>query len=280
MCYQYTMKEKFLLVRCTPCCEIRLINDIWPRMDDYKKRLRDFLQNGDKEFLPHISTDCVIFGFHNNELKVLLLKWKDKDNWCLPGGFVRRDESLEDSAMRVLKERTGLENIFLQQFHAFGDPEREKNKRTVTPVGNARSWITARFITVGYWALVEYSRVTPRPDWLSDQCRWWDLPDIPNLIYDHNKIIATALDALRHSLNDYPVGYNLLPEKFTMPDLQRLYETILGTSLDRRNFQKKMLALNVLERLNERKTGGAHKAPFLYRFDKRKYERALKQFKV
>jgi 8-oxo-dGTP diphosphatase len=246
-------------------------------MEDYKKRLREFLLNGDKEFLPHISTDCVIFGFHNNELKVLLLKWKDMGTWCLPGGFVKRDESLDDSAMRVLHERTGLENIFLRQFQAFGHPHREKAKRSVTPVGNTKSWITERFITIGYWALVEFSKVTPRPDWLSDECKWWDLRSIPKLIFDHNTIVTTALDALRISLNDHPVGYNLLPEKFTMPDLQRLYETILGTSLDRRNFQKKMLALNVLERLSERKTGGAHKAPFLYRFDRRKYERAVKQ---
>ena len=246
-------------------------------MDNYRKKLGDFLLHGDKEFLPHVSTDCVIFGFHNNELKVLLLKWKDKDSWCLPGGFVRRDESLEDSALRVLNERTGLENIFLQQFQAFGDPQREKNKSTVTPIGNVKSWIAGRFITIGYWALVEYSKVMPRADWLSDECRWWDLPNIPKLIFDHNTIVARALEALRMSLNDHPVGYNLLPEKFTMPDLQRLYETILGTPLDRRNFQKKMLALNVLERLAERKTGGAHKAPYLYRFDKRKYERALRQ---
>lgn len=246
-------------------------------MDNYKKRLRDFLLHGDREFLPHISIDCVIFGFHNNELKVLLLKWKDLDNWCLPGGFVKRDESLDQSALRVLSERTGLENIFLRQFQAFGDPLRDHTKSTVTPIGNVKSWITGRFITIGYWALVEYSKVTPRPDWLSEKCEWWDLRNIPALIFDHNLIVTAALEALRISLNDHPVGYNLLPEKFTMPDLQRLYETILGTSLDRRNFQKKMLALNVLERLPERKTGGAHKAPYLYRFDKRKYGRAMKQ---
>jgi hypothetical protein len=134
-----------------------------------------------------------------------------------------------------------------------------------------------RFITVGYWALVEFSKVTPRADWLSEDCQWWDIHRIPKLIYDHNSIVLKALDALRLSLNDYPVGYNLLPEKFTMPELQRLYETILGTSLDRRNFQKKMLALDVLERLSERKTGGPHKAPYLYRFDKKKYEKAMRQ---
>ena len=246
-------------------------------MDFNDKKLRDFLLRGDRTFLPHISVDCVIFGFHNDQLKVLLLKWKDWGTWCLPGGFVKRDESLDESARRTLMERTGLENIFLQQFHTFGEPQRERGKKPFKMMGSSKSWMMDRFVTVGYWALVEFSKVTPRADWLSEECQWWDIPKIPKLIYDHNAIVLKALDALRLSLNDYPVGYNLMPEKFTMPELQRLYETILDTSLDRRNFQKKMLALDFLERLPERKTGGAHKAPFLYRFDKKKYEKAMKQ---
>jgi 8-oxo-dGTP diphosphatase len=112
---------------------------------------------------------------------------------------------------------------------------------------------------------------------LSSECKWFDVNEVPDLIYDHNQIMNKALETLRLSLNDHPVGYNLLPEKFTMPQLQKLYETILGETLDRRNFQKQMIALDVLIRLNERKTGGAHKAPYLYRFDKRKYDKAMKQ---
>jgi 8-oxo-dGTP diphosphatase len=245
-------------------------------MDPHQKMLKEFLLQGNRTFLPHISIDCVIFGFHDNQLKVLLLKWKDWGSWCVPGGFVKRDESLDDSAKRTLKERTGLENIFLRQFQAFGDPQRERGKKPFKIIGSSKSWIMERFITVGYWALVEFSKVTPYPDWLSEECKWWDIHKVPKLIYDHNIIVDKALEALRLSLNDHPVGYNLLPEKFTMPELQRLYETILGTSLDRRNFQKKMLALDILERLSERKTGGAHKAPYLYRFDKKKYEKAMK----
>ena len=246
-------------------------------MDSREKLLKDFLLKGQQSFLPQISVDCVIFGFHNDQLKVLLLKWKDHGNWCVPGGFVKKEESLDDSAERVLKERTGLGNIFLRQFLAFGDPKREKGKKPFKIIGGSKSWLMERFITIGYWALVEFSKVKPHPDWLSEECRWWDIHEVPKLIYDHNIIVTKALDALRHSLNDHPVGYNLLPEKFTMPELQRLYETILDTPLDRRNFQKKMLALDILERLQERKTGGAHKAPFLYRFDKKKYEKAMKK---
>ena len=238
--------------------------------------LQEFLLKGDTVYLPNISVDCVIFGFHDNKLKVLLLKWKDWGNWCIPGGFVRRNESLEDSANRILEERTGLSNIFLQQFHTFSDPQREKDKKPLKVAGEMPGWLMDRFITVGYWALVEFSKVTPRPDFLSEECRWWDIPKLPRLMYDHNQIVRKALETLRLSLNDHPVGYNLLGSKFTMPELQRLYETILGTNLDRRNFQKKMLALDVLEKLPERKTGGAYKSPFLYRFNKKKYQRAIK----
>jgi 8-oxo-dGTP diphosphatase len=246
-------------------------------MDAHEKKLKSFLLNGHKDFLPHISVDCVIFGFHNNQLKVLLLKWKDRGSWCVPGGFVMRDESLDDSAKRTLQERTGLKDIFLRQFQAFGNPGREKGKRPFKITGASKSWLMERFITLGYWALVEFSKVTPKPDWLSEDCQWHDIHKVPRLIYDHNQIVESALEALRLSLNDHPVGYNLLPEKFTMPELQKLYETILDTPLDRRNFQKKMLSIDILERLNERKLGGAHKAPFLYRFDKKKYEKAMKK---
>lgn len=236
---------------------------------------RDFVENGQKTYLRHLSVDCVIFGFHENELKVLLIRWKDGP-WCLPGGFVKKEESLDTSASRILHERTGLDNIFLKQFHVFGDPNREKDKKEINSKLND-SWIMDRFVTVGYYALVEYSKVKPKPDWLSDECTWWDIHSIPSLVYDHNAILEKALEVLRLSLNDHPIGYNLLPEKFTMPELQRLYETILDKAIDRRNFQKKLLSLDILVRLEERKTGGAHKAPYLYRFDKRKYARALKE---
>lgn len=246
---------------------------------DREKQFKDFLRRGDRTYLPHISIDCVIFGFHEDQLKVLLLKWKESGQWCLPGGFVEREEAVDTSAVRILKDRTGLDAIFLQQFHTFGDPHRERKKDQMKmPYGAARgSWLMERFISIGYYALVEYSRVHPQADWLSDECRWWDVHAVPRLVLDHNKIFTKALDALRSSLNDHPVGYNLLPEKFTMPELQRLYETILDKPLDRRNFQKKMLSLDILERLKERKTGGAHKAPYYYRFDKKKYALAVKQ---
>ena len=137
-----------------------------------------------------------------------------------------------------------------------------------------RNGFADRDVSVSYYALVEFARVTPAPDLFTDECQWWDIDQIPLLLFDHNDMIVLALKTLRRQLRYQPVGYNLQPDKFTVPDLQQLYETMLGQSLDRR-FQKRMLGYGILERLEERKTGGAHKAPYLYRFDKEKYEKAL-----
>lgn len=234
----------------------------------------DFLLQGHHQYLRHISVDLVIFGFHENQLKVLLMQWQDGP-WCLPGGFIKKEESLEASATRTLFERTGLKNIFLQQFKVFGDPNREKGKRRNPLFKN--TWLYDRFITVGHYALVEFSKVKPRPDMFSESCKWWDIHEVPELLYDHHQILTEALAALRLHLHHHPIGVNLLPEKFTMPELQRLYETILNRKVDRRNFQKKILSLKILTRLRERKTGGAHKAPFLYKFNQAVYKKALEE---
>lgn len=239
------------------------------------------LAAGEHSFLPSLSADCVIFGFHENQLKVLLLKHRHRNMWALPGGFIGRDEPVDAAAYRVLKQRTGLNEIFLRQFYVFGEPERSQKefhlqdlKKDGLDVGED-AWILQRFVTVAYYALVEFSKVSPAPDTLSEKCVWWDIHDLPSLILDHGKILEKALSTLRMQLNYQPIGYNLLPEKFTMPELQRLYETILDKKLDRRNFQRKMLAFGILVRLSEIKKGVAHKAPYLYSFDLKKYNEAL-----
>ena len=247
--------------------------------DPYSLPAEEFYERGHIYFLPHISIDCVIFGFHDNQLKVLLLEWKDSLRWSLPGGFILKDEDIDQAATTILLKRTGLEKIHLQQFHAFGDPNRDRKKHGINPPkgSNPKSWLMDRFVTIGYWALVEHSKVTPTPDGFSRSCSWCEVSEVPELILDHNLIIEKALESLRQQLNDYPIGFNLLPAKFTMPELQSLYETILDEKLDRRNFQKKILSLGILTRLNERKQGGAHKAPYLYKFDRKKYQMALKR---
>lgn len=235
-----------------------------------------------EEYLPHISLDCVIFGFHENQLKVLLLRMKFTKEWALPGGFVKKDESMEVAANRVLKERTRLDNIFLKQFYVFSDPKRSESNPAVQDLkelgsGKGLDWFKQRFISVGFYALVDFEKVEPMPDFFSDECEWQPLDGIDHLMMDHNKILKKALETLRLHLSYQPIGYNLLPEKFTMPELQKLYETILGRKLDRRNFQRKILSYKILNKLEERKTGGAYKAPFLYEFNVEKYKKALKE---
>jgi 8-oxo-dGTP diphosphatase len=244
-----------------------------------KLSLEEVYEKGYQYFLRHLSIDCVIFGFHDGHLKVLLLKWKGTGEWSLPGGFIQHQEPIDDAAIHIVNQRTGLKDIYLQQFHAFGGLARQRGKnKTKVPKGvKPNSWMMERFVTIGYWALVEYSKVVPVPDQLSSACSWVDIKKVPSLILDHNQILQKALQSLRLHLNDYPVGKDLLPEKFTMPELQQLYETLLSKKIDRRNFQKKILSLEILEKLKEQKKGGAHKAPYLYRFDSRKYLKALKQ---
>lgn len=236
--------------------------------------------NYSQQFLNHVSLDCVVFGFHDNELKVLSLRMKYTKEWALPGGFVLQDESIENAAMRVLKERTELDNIFLRQFHIFSDPSRSNINPAVKDLLQLGAnpdieWFNQRFISVGFYALVDSSKAEPTPDFFSDLCEWKRMDELKNLILDHRLILDKALETLRLQLNYQPLGYNLLSEKFTMPELRKLYETILGKELDRRNFQRKILSYKILDKLEERKTGGAHKAPFLYKFNLENYKKAL-----
>ncbi len=233
------------------------------------------------EVLPHISVDCVIFGFHENQLRVLLLRFKQVEEWNLPGGRLYPGESLDEAAHRVLEDRTGLRDIFLKQFYAFGATDRMANTNFQEIFAlqgihlEASHPLFDRTITVGYYALVDFSQVSPRLDFFAEEWRWWDVREAPTMIFDHNAIMNTALKVLRRHLRSDPVGLNLLPEKFTMPELQKLYETILGKPLDRRNFQKRLLSYDILNRLEERRTGGAHKSPYLYCFKREQYFQAL-----
>lgn len=229
--------------------------------------------------LPHLSIDCVIFGFHGGELKILLLKWRHVGGWSLPGGYIRMDESLDDAAQRVLASRTGLKEVYLQQFGAFGGLDRRERETLTTfldglgmPVTDDFSF-AKRVVTIGYFALVDFQKAIPTVDAHAEDCRWWDFHDRPALLFDHDRIVERALHTLRRQLDEQPLGPNLLPEKFTMPELQKLYETVLGRELDRRNFQRKVQDLGLVVRLPERRTGGAHRAPYLYRFDMERWKR-------
>jgi ADP-ribose pyrophosphatase YjhB (NUDIX family) len=238
---------------------------------DARGMLSDFFAGGDRDFLPNLSVDCAILGFHAGELKVLLLRWQGAKSWSLPGGFVRRDEPLDAAAARVLRERTGLDRIYLQQFHAFGDTDRQEG--ALLPAFESLGirpprdhWLLTRVVAVAYVALVDFNEAVPSPDGYSEECRWWDLDAHPPLLFDHDRIVERALATVRRELETAPIAASLLPERFTMPELQRLYETVLGRTLDRRNFQKWIRERGLVERLPERKVGRAHRAPYLYRF--------------
>jgi len=243
------------------------------------------LEKADELFIPGLSIDCVIIGFDGEQLKVLLLKWKGADAWTLPGGFVLKDEDLDTAAKKITYLRTHLKNLFLTQFEIFGRVSRNKlDPKIELDIPNLfklparlESWLAQRFITIGYLSLVKIADVNPKPDVFSEECAWFALDEIPTLVFDHQDIIDSALDRLRKQLNFLPVGKNLLPEKFTFPQLQKLYESILRQPLDRGNFQRKILKLDILERLEKLKEGKAHKAPYLYRFNQKKYQQKIEQ---
>ncbi len=223
------------------------------------------------QFIPHLSVDLVVFGFHGSDLKVLLLKWKGRNVWALPGGYVGHRQSLDDAAQQVIEQRTGMRRLYLRQFHTFGGLRRNEAcgrdlfAQSFTDVRRDQ-WVFKRVVSVGYYALVDFQEVRPTADRYSDSCAWYPLDDHPPLAYDHGKVVTRALEALRAGLELPKEGADLLPERFTMPELQRLHEAILGRRLDRRNFQKRMLDRGGIERLDERRKGGPHRAPYLYRF--------------
>lgn len=236
-----------------------------------KRETERFFAEGVRRCLPHVSVDCVVFGFHDGQLRVLLTRWRGTGIWALPGGYVLRRESLDAAAARILLARTGLARIFLRQFQTFGGVHRREHQvRTLlSAIGvttPADSWPLQRVVSVGYLALVDFARVRPQTDYVSDRCEWRLLTRLPPLAFDHRVIIRSALASLRAAVDSPALARNLLPRQFTMPELQRVHEGILGRPLDRRNFQKRMIAAGIVERLPERRTGGAHRSPYLYRF--------------
>lgn len=222
--------------------------------------------------LPHISVDSVVFGFNGNQLKVLLVKMASSQQWLLPGGYIFKHENLLDAAQRVLKERTGADKVYLQEFGIFGNVDRYKG---FFDEYDDQLWHKQRFISAGFYALVDYTKVNLELDSFSDSCEWRAIDDMPELAMDHQSIYDTALTALRQQLSYKPIGMNLLPELFTISELQKLYETILGKSLNRGNFYRRIMRFDMLIKHEDQRKGGAHKAPNLYSFDPVKYYASL-----
>ncbi len=205
-----------------------------------------------------LTVDCVIFGFDGKKMEILLIRRgsePEAGKWALPGGFMEKEETLDDAATRVLSLLTGMNNIYMEQFHTFGSLNRH-------PLG--------RVITVAYYALVDSTNYNLQPSWHASETQWFDISEIPKLGFDHKEIVNTALKTLKKEIAIRPIGFELLPNKFTLTDLQNLYEVILGESLDRRNFRRKLKAMDILIELDEMRPG-AHIGATLYKFNKKQY---------
>jgi len=228
---------------------------------------------------PHVSVDCVIFGFDEQELKVLLIErsLEAQDNYSrkfsLPGNLVDDNEDLDTSAKRILRELTSLENIFLEQFYAFGDPKRVKASDDAQWLNAVREVPTARVITVAYYSLVKIGDYLPSASSFARKAFWCPVSEVPQLAFDHNLIFDTALKSLKTKLRIEPIGFELLPQKFTLGQLQRVYETILGTQLDKRNFRRKILNKGFIKQLEEKQKGVPHKRASLFEFDQNAYDK-------
>lgn len=240
--------------------------------------------NKSEQYLRNVSVDNVIFGYHDKELKVLLQQPYFVDKWTVTGGYIKKTESIEEAANRIAFSRTGLKDLYFQQFRSFGNPKRTIDSeftpgkiKEVTGIDlSADFWIFDYFVSVGFYTLTEYSKVELRKGEMEAESEWWPVNALPPMMFDHELMVSEALQALRLHIAHYPIGYELLPAKFTLPEIHSLYETILAKTLDDRNFAKRLMATGIIVKLSETKKIGAHRSPFLYNFDKEKYQERLK----
>lgn len=218
----------------------------------------DFFQFG-------LSVDCVVFGYNKGKIQVLLIERNAepyKGSWALPGDLVSLDLDLKDAANSVLKSLTGLNSVFLEQFRTFGKVNRH-------PAG--------RVVTVGYYALVNGENYNPIASSWAKSTDWFDINNLPELAFDHQTILEYGIETLKRRVRYRPIGFELLPEKFTLKELQDLYEALLGYKLDKPNFRKKILGMNLLVQLNECQENAAHRPAKLFTFDEKRYENLKKQ---
>lgn len=208
-----------------------------------------------------ITIDCVFFGFNKESLEILLVQHAEgesKGKWGLLGGWLQIDESADDAAQRILQELTGLEDIYLEQLKAFTNPQRVLERRVVT---------------IGYYTLVNREDYNIKASLRVFEAKWFKINEIPDLIFDHNEILDFSLLQLRNRVRQAPIGFNLLPEKFTLLQLMHLYEEILGIELDKSNFRRKILHMKLLTELDEKQKDVSHRAAKLYKFDAEMYKK-------
>jgi 8-oxo-dGTP diphosphatase len=248
--------------------------------------IQHFFNEGYLEHRPCLTVDCAIFGYHEGELQLLLVKNKLITMWCLPGGFVRKDESLNEAATRITAERTGFDNLFLKQFKAFGDPGRNDPRGAFAPERlfeltgislEEDTWLTGETVSVGYYAITDIASTKPKADFLSSECGWFPIDQLPPLGFDHDEMVREALFSIRMHLYHFPIGKNLLQQKFTLKEIKRFYEVMSGKQLNASNFPNKLISLGLIVKLDEKKAIGAHRSPAYYKFDEESYEQALRE---
>jgi 8-oxo-dGTP diphosphatase len=213
---------------------------------------------------PALTVDCVVFGLDDSDLKLLLIRRGREPfagQWALPGGFVHVDETLDNAARRELREETGLGKVFLEQLYTFGELDRDPRERVVT---------------VAYYALVNLGDHKAKASTDASEAAWFSLGKLPRLAFDHAEIVRVAKQRLQGKVRYVPIGFELLPRQFTLTQLQRMYEKILGRELDKRNFRKKVLAMGVLHDTGTTQQDVAHRAARLYQFDEAAYKRMVK----
>ncbi|HEX5168039.1 MAG TPA: NUDIX domain-containing protein [Cyclobacteriaceae bacterium] len=217
------------------------------------------------DFIDALSIDCLIFGFKNSRLYILLVKHGEgisMGKWALPGGWIKYNESVDDAAYRILTAQTSVSNIYLEQLRTFGDIDRYPTKRV---------------ITVAYFALVNPEDFELHPGTSVSDAQWFDIHKVPSMVYDHNKILEWGFRHLKHKVQHEPIGFNLLPKKFTLHQLQELYEAILEKKLDKPNFRRKLIKMDLLVLCNEKQKDVSHRAANLYRFDKKVYDKLIEK---
>lgn len=236
------------------------------------------------KIIPNISVDCVVFGFDFDQLNVLLVERKLEDentneviidDWTLTGYHIYEEECFDTAAARILKKLSGLDNIYLEQFYAFGGVNRVNSPNDLIWLKKQKEGFSERIVTVAYFALIDNSTVTLSLN--ERNVKWFPINEVPELGFDHKEILNKALEKMRSKLRSEPIGFELLPEKFSISHLQKLYESVLGTSFDRRNFRKKVMQMKYIIPLDEKQQGVRHKAAQLFIFSKEVYEKTKKE---
>ena len=234
----------------------------------------------DKNYIPQVAIDCVIFGYENHQLKVLISKLNFKgDFYALQSGFIRQEEDLDHAAKRILEDRSGIKDIYLQEFKVFGKADHKRKlfldsliktnfpreEELLRKANKSYVWFTKRFISIGYYALVDMKKVVPKLTKFDNSIDWYPIHEVPKMIMHYDVVLKDAFQILKEEIHLKFNAFNLLPKKFTIKEVQQIYETIYERKFTRSNFQKKILEMDVLERLEKKYTGARNKAPYLYR---------------